>query len=99
MPDHLYIYPAYLKRSASRRAGRRVPAALALENPTREEIEDAARRLGYSPTDEPTKQYPRAVADFAGRVKIQKRPSHPKTRVLRAIAEEVRRSRGSAGKK
>ncbi len=98
MPDHLYVYPTYLERTASRQGGRRVPAPLALENATREEIEAAARRLGFTATDEPAKQYPRSAFESAGRVKIQKPPSTPKTRLLRALAEEIRRGRGSAGK-
>ncbi|EQD27381.1 Signal recognition particle, SRP19 subunit [mine drainage metagenome] len=98
MPDHLYVYPTYLERGASRQDGRRIPATLALENASHEEIEAAARRLGFTATDEPNKQYPRTAFDSAGRVKIQKPPSMPKTRVLRALAEEIRRGRGRSGK-
>ncbi|MHB1435389.1 MAG: signal recognition particle subunit SRP19/SEC65 family protein [Thermoplasmata archaeon] len=98
MPDHLYVYPAYLERTASRQGGRRVPVSLALEQASREEIEAAARRLGFTAAGEPTKQYPRAAFEAAGRVKIQKPPSMSKTRVLRVLAEEIRRRRGASGK-
>src|SRR5579875_118749 len=98
MPDHLYVYPTYLDRTVSRQGGRRVPTQLALENANREEIEAAARRLGWTATDEPTKQYPRAGFDSTGRIKIQKPTSMPKTRLLRVLAEEIRRSRGASGK-
>jgi signal recognition particle subunit SEC65 len=98
MPDHLYVYPTYLDRSASRQGGRRVPARLALENANREEIGAAARRLGWTATDEPAKQYPRAGFDAPGRIKIQKPASMPKTQLLRALAEEIRRGRGAPGK-
>lgn len=98
MPDHLYVYPTYLERTASRQGGRRVPLPVALEGADREEIEAAARRLGFTATGEPAKQYPRAAFDSAGRVKIQKPPAMPKTRLLRALAEEIRRSRGAPGK-
>ena len=38
MPDHFYIYPAYLGRGGSRSDGRRIPTALALPDLTGEEI-------------------------------------------------------------
>ena len=89
MPDFFYVYPAYLERRGSRADGRRVPAAMAAEEVTAERILQAARALGYTAEVEEGKQYPRTAHQFAGRVKISKRPGISKAAALRALAAAV----------
>ncbi|HTT16623.1 MAG TPA: signal recognition particle subunit SRP19/SEC65 family protein [Thermoplasmata archaeon] len=96
MPDHFYVYPAYLEK-ISRAAGRRVPAAEALTDVTAEEIVDAARRLGAKAEVEAERQYPRRFFTYAGRVKVLKRSGIAKAAFLRALAEELRRRRTAGG--
>ncbi|HXW67782.1 MAG TPA: signal recognition particle subunit SRP19/SEC65 family protein [Thermoplasmata archaeon] len=99
MPDHFYVYPAYLGRGLSRRAGRRLPESEAVADATAEEIAQAAQRLGYRAELESAKQYPRRFFAYEGRVKVTKRAGTTKTTLLRALAAEVRRHRPASAKK
>jgi signal recognition particle subunit SRP19 len=96
MPDHFYVYPAYLTKSSSRSTGRRVPADMSLGEVTLEEIVAAAKALGFTAEAEPERHYPRQVHLYAGRVKVKKQPGTTKTAFLRRVAGELRR-RSSAG--
>ncbi len=96
MPDHFYVYPAYLERSLSRAGGRRVPAAEGLSDLTSEEIVQAAKRLGARAEVESDKQYPRRAFAYAGRVKVLKRPGTSKATFLKALAQEIKKLRGEA---
>lgn len=91
MPDHFYVYPAYLARGTSRALGRRVPAAAALPDLTVEAIVAAAKSLGYAAEAEAGKHYPRQFYAYAGRAKVVKKPGVPKARFLRELAAELRR--------
>jgi signal recognition particle subunit SEC65 len=99
MPDHFFVYPAYLGRGLSRREGRRLPSGLTIVDVTSEEIVQAAKRLGYRAEVEASKQYPRQCFDYAGRVKVSKKAGVTKTRFLKAVAAELARQRTAAGKK
>jgi len=99
MPDHFFVYPAYLGRGLSRREGRRLASDLALVEVTAEELVQAAKRLGYRAEVESAKQYPRQFLAYAGRVKVTKRPGVTKTKFLQVIAAELARQRTAAGKK
>jgi len=99
MPDHFYIYPAYLGRGGSRSDGRRIPTALALPDLTGEEILAAVQALGYKGEVESTKHYPRAAALYAGRVKVTKHGKETKATFLRTLATELARRRVAGGKK
>lgn len=97
MPDHIYVYPAYLQRSESRSTGRRVPAPEAVSEVTAEAIVVAAQRLGYRASLEASKQYPRAAHRFEGRVRVEKRPGAPaKSSLLREIARALQAEAGRA---
>ncbi len=98
MPDHFYVYPAYLDRGLSRAEGRRVPEADGLSDLTVEEIARAAQKLGYRADAEPGKQYPRRAYLFAGRVKVTKRGGSAKAGFLRSLAREIRKLRGEPSK-
>jgi signal recognition particle subunit SEC65 len=98
MPDHFYVYPAYLGRGLSRSEGRRVPEPDTLNEVTAEEIAQAAKRLGYSAEVEAGKQYPRAVPTYGGRVKVTKRGGLTKAKFLRLVTGEVRKLRAAGGR-
>jgi len=99
MPDHFYVYPAYVDRGLSRSEGRRVPSSEGVPDVTAEEIVQAAKHLGFRADLESEKQYPRREFTFAGRVKIQKKAGTTKERFLRQLAAEIRRARGPGGKR
>ena len=99
MPDHFYVYPAYLGGGLSRRAGRRVPDADAVPDATTQEILDSARRLGFKAEVEADKQYPRRFFTYSGRVKVTKRSGTTKAAFLRAVAADLRRHRPAGPKK
>jgi signal recognition particle subunit SEC65 len=96
MPEHFYVYPAYLEK-LSRAGGRRVPAADGLVDVTAEEIAEAARRLGAKVEIEAAKHYPRRFFTYAGRVKVGKRAGTSKAAFLRALAAELKRRRAQGG--
>lgn len=99
MPDHFYVYPAYLTRTIARSDGRRVAASDALPDVTADEIVAAAKHLGYKAEGESGKQYPRQFFAYAGRVKVAKKGKTTKTAFLKAVAAEVARQRAAAGRK
>jgi signal recognition particle subunit SEC65 len=93
MPDHFFVYPAYLGRGLSRKGGRRVPEAASVPDLTADEIVAAAKRLGFRAEVEVDKQYPRRFFDYAGRVKVTKKGSTTKARFLRELAAELQKQR------
>jgi signal recognition particle subunit SRP19 len=98
MPEHFYVYPAYLDRKLARSDGRRVPEAEGTPDVTVEEIAQAAKRLGWKAEAEPSKHYPRRFFLYGGRVKVTKRAGAPKAKALRTLADEVRKVRAQASK-
>lgn len=97
MPDHFYVYPAYLARGRSRAAGRRVGEGEAIPDLTAEEIVQAARRLGFVAEVEADKEYPRDAGGLAGRVKVTKRKGTTKARFLHLVGAELRARRPTGG--
>jgi signal recognition particle subunit SEC65 len=98
MPDHFFVYPAYLDRANPRSMGRRVAGADAPGDVTLDEIVAAAQALGATAKAEPEKQYPRTFFTYGGRVRVAKRPGIPKTRFLQELAREILRRRPAAKK-
>ena len=92
MPDHFYVYPAYLTKSLSRTDGRRVPAALGVVEPTLEAIAAAAKSLGLTAEIEAERHYPRRFHEYAGRVKIAKKAGASKAKVLAQLAQQLQRA-------
>jgi signal recognition particle subunit SRP19 len=99
MPEHFYVYPAYLGRQLSRRAGRRLPASEAVADVTTEEIVQAAKRLGFKVEVEAEKHYPRRYFVYEGRVKVTKKAGTSKTAFLKAVAADVKKHRPAGAKK
>ncbi|RLG53110.1 MAG: signal recognition particle protein Srp19 [Thermoproteota archaeon] len=86
----MVLYPCYFNRSLSRSEGRRVPLSLAVKNPSAESIFRAAEKLGLDPVLQKDKHHPARWFYREGRVLVKK--IDRKTKVIRAIAEELKRS-------
>jgi signal recognition particle subunit SRP19 len=99
MPDHFFVYPSYLRRATTRALGRRVPQPVAVEEPALQQIVEVARTLGFTASAEPDKQYPRAVHDYAGRVRVVKKAGVTKTAFLRQLANELSRREAAEAKR
>ncbi len=98
MPDHFFVYPAYLAKGLSRQDGRRIGADRALADVTLEEIASAAKRLGLKAEIEADKHYPRQSYLYGGRVKVTKKAGTTKGGFLRALGNELARQRAAPGK-
>ena len=85
----LRIWPVYFDASYSRGEGRRVPRKNAVKDPKAEDVEEAARRLGLNPILEPAAKYSKQPWRSVGVVLVDKKGS--KTRIIKEIAEELRR--------
>jgi signal recognition particle subunit SRP19 len=81
------LWPAYFDIKNSRKAGRKVPASLALGEPKIEDIEKAAETLGLHPLIE-LLTYPKAPWKKTGVVLIDKKGS--KTEIIMNIARQLR---------
>lgn len=88
------IWPAYVDASHTRAEGRRVPAAMAVEDPTVEEIAEAVRQVGYDATIEPELAYPRQPREQTGRVAVANADDAGKSDLLQAVAAYVQALRG-----
>jgi signal recognition particle subunit SRP19 len=97
MPEHFYVYPAYVEK-LPRSSGRRIRAEDGLVDVRVEEIAEAARRLGAKVELEADKHYPRRFFAYAGRVKVTKRAGTSKSQFLRTLAREIKRQRAQGGR-
>ncbi|MBN2334446.1 signal recognition particle protein Srp19 [Candidatus Bathyarchaeota archaeon] len=84
----LRIYPAYFDVRYSRGGGRRVPRSKAIRDPTADEIERAAAKLGLNPLLQPG-AYSKHPWKPTGVVLVDKKGS--KTRVIEQILGELKR--------
>jgi signal recognition particle subunit SRP19 len=82
------IWPAYLDAGLSRSDGRRVPADLAVEEPTVDEIARAVQQVGYDAVIEREKRYPREY-ETRGRVLVRNADDAGKADLLGAVAAYV----------
>ena len=83
------IWPAYLDASKSRREGRRVPADLAVEAPTADEIAEAVGQVGYDAVIERDLAYPRQPWVPTGRVRVEGADDDAKNDLVQAVAAYV----------
>ena len=81
------IWPSYLDSTKTRKEGRRVSKKIAVESPKLQEIEEAAKILGLTPTINPDATYPRARWEKKGYALIDKKNS--KLSDLKKIAEKI----------
>jgi signal recognition particle subunit SRP19 len=91
--SRVILWPRYFDSGCSRRGGRRVPKSLAVPSPGLEELVQAARRLGLRCEAEEDRAHPAEWWEPRGRLLVEK--SMPKGRLLRLLAQELRRARSS----
>ncbi|MDD5501868.1 MAG: signal recognition particle subunit SRP19/SEC65 family protein [Candidatus Thermoplasmatota archaeon] len=84
----LVLWPAYFDVSISKEDGRRLPKALAVQNPTLDQIEKACKSLGLNPVREDDKLYSSQWYGARGRILIDNKG--PKAQVLKQIAEKMK---------
>jgi signal recognition particle subunit SRP19 len=82
------IWPAYLDAAKSRSEGRRVPTGEAVDEPTVDEIAEAAQQVGYDAVIERDMTYPREY-EPRGRVLIKGADDSSKNDLVQAIAAYV----------
>jgi signal recognition particle subunit SRP19 len=85
----LRVWPVYFDAGRSRGEGRRVPRSKAVREPKAEDVEKAAARLGLNPILEPSARHSKQPWRPTGVVLVDKKG--PKTKVIRDIAEELKR--------
>jgi signal recognition particle subunit SRP19 len=85
------LYPLYFDGTVSRHEGRRVPATVAVRDPSLEELAQAARRNDYRVEIEPEAAHPRRPAKREGRILIV--GGGTKTAIVHAVAEELKAQR------
>jgi len=85
----MVIWPAYLDDSKSRREGRRVPADLAVAEPTADEIAEAVGQVGYDAVIERDVAYPRQPWERTGRVRVEGADDDSKNDLVQAVAAYV----------
>ena len=95
--DKMVVWPANLDSTKTRKFGRKIPRAQALQSPRLEELEGAANALSLEHEKIPAKSRPRNWWEKSGYMVINK--SNPKSEVLRSIASEVRKQRIARDKK
>jgi len=82
------IWPAYLDAERSRGEGRRIPADLAVPEPTVDEIASAVQQVGYDAVIERDRTYPREY-EPRGRVIVKGADDASKSDLLGAVAAYV----------
>ncbi|WP_435332538.1 signal recognition particle subunit SRP19 [Haloarchaeobius sp. TZWWS8] len=83
------IWPAYLDAELTRKKGRRVPEALAVEEPTVEEIAKAVQQVGYDTVIERDVAYSREGHRTRGRVLVKNPTDDSKNDIVQAAAAYV----------
>jgi signal recognition particle subunit SRP19 len=79
------VYPAYFDAERSRSEGRRVPADLAIDDPTVDEIAKAVQQVGYDAVIERDKTYSREF-EARGAVVVQGTEDTAKNDLVQAVA-------------
>ena len=87
----MVVWPANLDSSKSRKAGRKLPKAFAVQAPRLEEISDAAERLSLEAEVVPAKSRPSSWWEKGGYAIIPKKG--PKAAFLRSLASEIKKTR------
>ena len=85
------LWPAYFDIRLSRREGRMVPKAGAIDDPKAEELLQAAKKCGYSCELEAEAAFPPEWYKARGRVVVTKKD--PKPGMLKKVSAELKRMR------
>jgi signal recognition particle subunit SRP19 len=94
--NRIVLWPEYFDIAVTRKAGRRVPKSLSIENPDVNKILKAAKTIGLDAYVETGCAYPRFWWRKSGRVLVAK-PRRKKSRLLREIAEKLRIEKNKKG--
>ncbi|MBA3046589.1 MAG: signal recognition particle protein Srp19 [Candidatus Thermoplasmatota archaeon] len=89
--DHIILWPSYFDSTKSRARGRRVPKALAIQNPTSAELLDAVKSLGLEAELNEDKSYPAFWWNREGCVSVEK--SLSKTELIGKVAPVLKQLR------
>jgi len=90
--NKIVLWPVYFDANKTRIEGRRVPRKLAISSPNLDEIQKAAKRMGFQPEIIPDAIHPSSPRQKTGLLIIPKKES--KIGTLRKIAEELLDVRG-----
>ncbi|WP_158057245.1 signal recognition particle subunit SRP19 [Halorussus halophilus] len=83
------LWPAYFDAAKTRSEGRRVSEALAVEEPTVDEIAQAVQQVGYNAVIERDKAYSRENWEERGRVLVKNADDSSKNDLIQAVAAYV----------
>jgi signal recognition particle subunit SRP19 len=89
----IVVWPANLDSSKSRRAGRKLAKASAVQAPRLDEISDALKRLSLEPEPAPAKALPSSWWEKGGYAVVPKEGS--KTTILRSLGSEIKKARAA----
>ena len=90
----IVIWPFFFDSSKSRKEGRRVPRSICVENPTVEEVAEAARKCGYEVEIDGEAKHPAHWFESKGRIFVYSEDK--KTVIVKRVAtklKELRRGR------
>ena len=87
----IVLYPAYFDLGRTRDQGRRVAKRWAVESPTAQEVNAAAKALGLQPELEEEKAFPSTPWRKEGRVLV--RADYYKTSIVQKVAKRIKESR------
>jgi len=90
--NKIVLWPAYFDSTKARSRGRKVPKRWAVPSPTLDELQKAVQRLGLKFEVVPDACHPATPWQRTGLLLVPKK--HPKTRILREVARELRSLRG-----
>ena len=92
----MVVWPANLDSTKTRKSGRKIPKAQALQSPRLEELREAANKLSIEHEAIPAKSRPRSWWEKGGYLIVPK-PTH-KAELLRSLSSEVRKQRSAKAK-
>ena len=87
----IMVWPQYINKKLSLSEGRKVSKEFAVSDPTVNDIERAAKRMGLQVTVEKDKSYPGKWYEKSGRVLVES--DAKKLELLKDICEEIKRMR------
>jgi signal recognition particle subunit SRP19 len=94
--EKFIVWPAYFDVNRTRKNGRRVPKAIALQSPRLTEISEAAAKLGLKPELFADKAYPKTPWQKNGLLLVSKKWS--KQHLLKNVAKQLLKMRGTPQK-
>lgn len=94
LKDVYIIWVNYIDRKLSKKRGRRISKNKAVLKPTLEELEVAARNLGFQVILSKPARYPSSWWIKSGYIVIKRPNDLSKGKVIDMIAKEIRRRRG-----